>query len=391
MKRVKPFVYFAFRWLIVLFILAATFVFGMFQGGFVSWFLFYSVVIVFICSCLVSFLSLFGVKATRHISKQELRTGEEFNVEITISRPRLLPFFYYEASDAVPASILAERHEAIFFFTLKKELRFSYEAKALQRGEQQFGELVVTANDLFGLIRVKKRIPIQTELLVYPAYHYVKHGLGTIGASHVAKQLKKNYEDHAVSGVRPYVAGDRMAQIDWKRSAGVVGLVTKEFETDQSEEISLFLLPSTVETELEKEWFEESVSWAASLAATFVSARTEVVLHTYPNRWNQLPLNERTWKSGLRLLAKVKPLKTKKQAPLPPNLQLLGGVTLLITPQIEENTIRLVRQLEKRKTLVFVAAAAPVGEWEQEQFKRLKAQLFHPQFEEGKRRSADDA
>jgi uncharacterized protein (DUF58 family) len=93
MKRVKPFVYFAFRWLIVLFILAATFVFGMFQGGFVSWFLFYSVVIVFICSCLVSCLSLFGVKATRHISKQELRAGEEFNVEITISRPWLLPFF----------------------------------------------------------------------------------------------------------------------------------------------------------------------------------------------------------------------------------------------------------------------------------------------------------
>lgn len=391
MKRVKPFVYFAFRWLIVLFILAATFVFGMFQGGFVSWFLFYSVVIVFICSCLVSCLSLFGVKATRHISKQELRAGEEFNVEITISRPWLLPFFYYEASDDVPASILAERHEAIFFFTLKKELRFSYEAKALQRGEQQFGKLVVTANDLFGLIRVKKRIPIQTELLVYPAYHYVKHGLGTIGVSHVAKQLKKNHEDHAVSGVRPYVAGDRMAQIDWKRSAGVGGLVTKEFETDQSEEISLFLLPSVVETELEKEWFEESVSWAASLAATFVSARTEVGLHTYPNCWNQLQLNERTWKSGLRLLAKVKPLKTKKQAHLPPNLQLLGGVTLLITPQIEENTIRLVRQLEKRKTLVFVASAAPVGKWEQEQFKRLKAQLFHPQFEEGKRQSADDA
>ncbi len=84
----------------------------MFQGGFVSWFLFYGLALVFLSSCFIPLLSVLGLRAERTLSSTEVEAGDTIEVVIKLSKPRLIPFFYYELIDYVPNSILTEKKAA---------------------------------------------------------------------------------------------------------------------------------------------------------------------------------------------------------------------------------------------------------------------------------------
>lgn len=76
--------------LIVLFLLILfTFSYAMFQGGFVSWFLFYSFVPFALYALGLSFYSLNGIKVERILPKTEYNAGEQAVITLRISRNQL--------------------------------------------------------------------------------------------------------------------------------------------------------------------------------------------------------------------------------------------------------------------------------------------------------------
>ncbi len=190
------------KWLLAILIFAGFFTYGMFQGGFVSWFLFYGVTALFIMSCLIPFLSLLGLKTGRQISVEETEAGSVFDVSITISKPWFVPFFYYEVIDSTPDFIRKEKNNAIFFFSFAKEMTFSYEASAYKRGVYNFDEIQVIAHDLFGLFWLKRKMKEETLLLVYPPYYLVQNPQYIFDNVKLSKRFKKGNDDHSIAGVR---------------------------------------------------------------------------------------------------------------------------------------------------------------------------------------------
>lgn len=92
-KSLKTIGILLFKWVLTILIFSGSFVYAMFQGGFVSWFLFYGLALVFLSSCFIPLLSVLGLRAERTLSSTEVEAGDTIEVVIKLSKPRLIPFF----------------------------------------------------------------------------------------------------------------------------------------------------------------------------------------------------------------------------------------------------------------------------------------------------------
>src|SRR3982750_1072881 len=116
-------------WILPVFVLVGTFVFAMFQGGFVSWFLFYSFFPFIIIPVLLRFSSLERLKVNRRIKHKEYVFGERIEIQITITREAFIPLLYIMIEDQVPKHLqvqLDNQHKCVRFPFWRKKITYSY-------------------------------------------------------------------------------------------------------------------------------------------------------------------------------------------------------------------------------------------------------------------------
>lgn len=248
--------------LILLFLLVAiVFSYAMFQGGFVSWFLFYSFLPFALYGLLVAGYPIRDWQVKRKINKYEYNVKEEMHVEIELTRRTFFPIFYVMVEDSF-SSTIGERMigKKMLMPGFRRSLTFKYTVKELPRGEHVFDQLFLQMGDPLGLIEKEKVIIQVDRILVYPPYEEM-----------VYKPLEHHYEQGMTSskervqrdttmavGIREYQPGDRFSWINWKASARRNNMMTKEFEQKQSHDIMLVL-----DCE-ENKRFESVVSFTAS-------------------------------------------------------------------------------------------------------------------------------
>ncbi len=93
MKRMLRALYHVLKLLLIPLCLVLTFVYAMLQGGFVSWFLFYSMVPIGLYSLLFPFYALRGAEVKRITNQNDYVAGERFVSTITIKENFLSPYF----------------------------------------------------------------------------------------------------------------------------------------------------------------------------------------------------------------------------------------------------------------------------------------------------------
>lgn len=257
------------EWIMPVFVLVGTFVFAMFQGGFVSWFIFYSFMPFIIIPFLLRFSSLNDLKVTRRIKNKEYLFGEQIEVEITITREGFMPLLYIMVEDQVPERLqvqLDNQHKCIRFPFWRKKIAFSYCIPAAVRGEHDFNGVKLTTGDFLGFYKKVEEVKCFSRLLVYPQYEKVAfknfEALYEQGQRHLS--MRNFNESTNITSVRPYISGDRMSWIHWKATAKKNEIMTKEFEESKNQDIVILLdqTPSPL--------FEDLVSLAASLAYVFL-------------------------------------------------------------------------------------------------------------------------
>ncbi len=254
----------------VLGLLLITYVFAMFQGGFTSWFLFYSC-LLFVCYELIAFVLMFAsLQVTREINRDRLQDGEEVIVTIRMKRKLWFPFGWNVVAETLPdkLKLLYEPHRQLIFPWFKREIELNYVIPALPRGYYLLEECTVTGGDFFGFVQRSKKFALINEFLVYPAVKNLTHwpsGDGQISGNVHVSHLRSN-DVSAVRGVREYQRGDRLSQIHWRASARGMGLKTKEFEHQAINQVVFFL---DVEKEkyagTDPNLFETAVKLTASL------------------------------------------------------------------------------------------------------------------------------
>nr|WP_275980356.1 DUF58 domain-containing protein [Halalkalibacter alkaliphilus] len=280
----------------------------MFQGGFVSWFLFYSVVTVVISTVLVALYPFRIVKAERVFHKDVLRAGESLTVTVTLHKRALQPFFYVRVLDLIPKNLgTYEESGSLFFFSFQRRLVFSYTVRDVKRGAHTFEQLSLVFGDLFGLFEREKKVLCETKVLVYPRFHELPP-INDFGKPRRldGRRIQHSFEeDRSLAGVRQYVPGDRLTSIDWKQSARSSKLMTKEFESYQGEGIVVAFDSAVIDPN--ESVFEHSVELAASLMVTFTQKQPGVRLAVRLGDWMSLEVNQRSISKGLMTLAQLIP------------------------------------------------------------------------------------
>ncbi|WP_376847675.1 DUF58 domain-containing protein [Camelliibacillus cellulosilyticus] len=259
-------------WTIILFFFA--FAYAMFQGGFVSWFVFYSFLPIILYTLAVSFYPLSDIEMTREIDKEELYADEPLDVTIEVSRRFLFPLLYLVIEDHTPENIVKRNSnlkkvasKGVFSFGFKKRLTFHYTIDGMPRGDYRFKSVTVKTGDIFGFVQKSKTFDIEQSVLVYPKIippqKWTPLDL-SFGGRHRSKKHFE-YDLTSISSIRDYIPGDRLSWLDWKATARTSKLVTKQFEYPINKDIMVVLDRTINPDDKNGERFERAVSLAASL------------------------------------------------------------------------------------------------------------------------------
>ncbi|WP_439022826.1 DUF58 domain-containing protein [Bacillus thuringiensis] len=297
MKRLLRVLYHVTKLLLIPLCLFLTFVYAMLQGGFVSWFLFYSTIPIGLYSLLLPFYALRDAEVKRITNQNEYVAGEAFLSTITIKRKFPFPLLYLVIEDELPPQFTSYRqtkmNKVILFPGFKRNISFQYVIETIPRGEHTFSSVRVKTGDLFGTMEKEVTFSAPDTFLVYPQYVDITY-----------RQLENHFEQGSLSaninlaknstvsvGVRDYKPGDRFSWIDWKATARTNNIMTKEFEQQRSHNIMIFM------DRTESPLFESVVTFTASIVrsvlkqnstASFVSVGKERTIFPLDNGDMQL-------------------------------------------------------------------------------------------------------
>jgi len=262
--------------LLVFVLIAGTFSYAMFQGGFVSWFLFYSFLPFAIFSLLVMLYPLSDFKATRHIKSQEIKAGSHATVSIELTRRYPIPLFYLVVEDQVSTSIFSTAQvsqvKKMIHPWFRRTIQLEYDIEDLPRGEHTFTGVEVKTGDFLGIFQKTRKLEAEDTMLVYPSYVPMNYQPLNVRFDQgvASTDVKIQRDTTMATGLREYQAGDRVSWIHWKSFARTNELMTKEFEERKSHDVCVILdrTPTVL--------FEELVTFSASLTRAVLKKGAQV-------------------------------------------------------------------------------------------------------------------
>lgn len=343
-NKLNPLLSRGIRLIVVVFLMVVTFSYAMFQGGFVSWFLFYSLIPFLIYSFLLNFAPIRISQVKREVKPVILQRGDTAQVTVSFQNRSWFPLLFMTVQEVDVEHSIFEKSKGqvnnIFFVGWKRNFQWTYDIEDLNRGEITFPSLLFTFTDFFGWTIRKKNVNEQQKILVFPKITeltYKPLQLYSQGGSLSPFSLQKDSSN--VTSVRDYQAGDRVSWIHWKSFAKNSTLRTKEFEENKTHEVFL-----TIDRTTEK-YFEESVELAASILRSIVNNRGNISFISlgqdclfYPNIKTAVQLEH-----VMNHLAIVKPDATEGlDVLLSKEMNYIRSATLVvITGEINEQLKRL--------------------------------------------------
>lgn len=263
------------RFIVIVLGMLITFSYAMFQGGFVSWFLFYTLIPFLLFSFFLTFVPIQIEEVRREIHPTKLTRGDTATVTIHFKNKTWFPLAFVLVRELGLHDNISEKAKGgtnLFFVGLKRNFHWSYEISDLPRGEIQFSTLQFTFTDFFGWAVRQKFVVNKEQVIVYPKliemnYKPIQMQFNQGGALSPYAFIK---DTSMVTGVRNYQVGDRFSWIHWKSFAKSETLKTKDFENRQNQEIAI-VLDATSQKHL-----EEVIELSASVLQAIVKFQGDV-------------------------------------------------------------------------------------------------------------------
>lgn len=340
-------------------LLLSTFLYGKIQGGFVSWFLFYSLLSLILYVWAVSRYALKDIRVHRTFSRPRLTAGGDLEVEITIQNRSSFPIPYLLIEDDQPEKLSApkQKKKNLIYPWFRSKSVIRYQISHLKRGIYRWDKIELMTGDLFGFIRVQKVIPLPGEVMVYPKTYSVQkwQSENEKNSGTVFSQNQTSEDAASLTGVREYRIGDRFHRIHWKQTAKTMRLMTKEFERFVTNDF-MFILDQEKQkyTGFESERFETAVELTASLVKFGEEKRfmTGLLAEGGNRRRTPLARGPEHLMNIYEILAVAEP---DSEIPFPdtvlneiPYLP-FGTTVVLITPILDHRLYQLLAELSIRK------------------------------------------
>ena len=337
-----------------------TFCFTMFQGSFVSWFIFFTVSPFLVYSFIFLLVKEKIIGVERQIEPIRVESGQSATVTVNVERKTFFPFAYMVIEELVNNEELIKSKEqgtrSVTIVGFKRKFDWHYSLEDLPRGEHKFLGVKIIFYDFFGW--AQKRVLVEKEqvMFVYPRVKEMKYvSLQTkldVGTMMSPYSVVK--DTSMAVGLREYVPGDRFSWIHWKSFAKTQKLQSKEFEDRQSQELLLMLHadPSPL--------FEEKIELVASMVQTIVRARGELsfVSTSHPTKVFPLIQSEKQLDQVMHCLATIQPVEDENVYWQQNAKQI--ATLLYVTSTVTEELLQTLSSVVK-SCICFVVAEEPLS------------------------------
>ncbi|MGZ0084305.1 DUF58 domain-containing protein [Caldibacillus thermoamylovorans] len=349
----------------VVILTAVLFSYAMFQGGFVSWFLFYSFLPFGLHALTVALYPLRRAVVSRTVPAQRYYAGEAIPVTVRVELPWPFPM----AAVAVGEEREGKGGGAVVSWVFRRRLSCRW-TLMLPRGRHQLETVRLEVSDMFGWGKRAESFSVPCTVIVYPRYVEWPASMVREWFSHgnAARTFAYRRDLAVAVGAREYAPGDKMSWVHWKASARRNELMTKEFDEQRNDDWFVVLDggPSP--------WFEELVTLAASVAKALLDAGAPVGLLVAGKERSSLAprRHEEQWQALLLRLAEVKAAREGGMEALlvdETNWKTAAGC-ILVTSALSSALVPPLRALAmKRRVILYVVTGERREEqrrWEEE-------------------------
>ncbi|WP_186579023.1 DUF58 domain-containing protein [Aquibacillus kalidii] len=376
---------FAVKLLQIIILFAIFFSYAMFQGGFVSWFLFYSFLPLIIHMLFLLFYPISKWSVSRVLSKRIVNAGDDVKVELEIKRKFAFPLIYLVVEEYFPPTLqykdlnrqkFKDMHETsklvnqrllkrVTFPWFKRTIHLNYTLNDLPRGEHHLKAFRIKTGDFFGFIKKDYIYECENRLIVYPQQRSVsiKEKVNSFEEGSTPSYASNQSRTSVVAGVREYMPGDRFSWIDWKTTARKNTIMTKEFEQEKSANL-LFILDTIDYSGMNKISFEAAIEFTSSIMETLRKNSAQIAFLAIGEKPSYFPFNQDPSKNTMiqSYLAKVQPSgdesfpkKLIKQAKRMPD----GLVTIVTITHLSLKMQLSLEQLQQKSKRVIVYLIKP--------------------------------
>jgi len=197
----------------------------------------------------LSFIHLqFSIPDIR-ITRDVLETAYEddiLNVKLEIQNKRPLGIYFFEILDYFSGEAPGEQDKSLFLLHMKgkEHKKISYIANCYKRGLHRLGPIVIVSQDALGFFKMKKKLNILSQVLVYPGLFriFAFPALASGSVSWMGVETAKiSGDSHEFFGIREYQRGDAISRIHWVSTARHNRLIVKQFERNAVQEVTIIL------------------------------------------------------------------------------------------------------------------------------------------------------
>ena len=341
--------------------------------------LLYLGILLLLIAWLLTILSLRGVTVERRARSSRAGVGDVFEEHFeVVNNSRVTKLWLEVANESKIPNATGSRIVTL----LRGRQKRSYTARTwlTSRGGFPLGPTTLTSGDPFGIFRVSRQFPAESNLIVFPMLFQVRDFLSPPGLLPGGKAIRRKSIDitpHA-SGVREYVPGDPMKRIHWPTSVRRSQLMVKEFEQDPQAEVWFFLdtyknvhvaksgeiyetpplddllLIRRRKVKLPPSTLEYSISITASLAHYFIEQRRSVGVVTASEHAYKVIPAERSERQEGKILEALAFLQGESMITLPSLITAQigqlpqGSSAVLVTPMPWTELLLAVDILQRR-------------------------------------------
>jgi uncharacterized protein (DUF58 family) len=247
----------------------------------------------------------------------------------------------------------------------RRELQ--YVIRCERWGAHLVGELVLRAQDPFGLLIFEQTLDLRQPLKVYPRGETLQKLLRPLETQAFAgNQLPRTRgEGIEFADLRPFVPGDRVRRVNWRATARRGEPWVNEMHPERSTDVVIFLDTFAEARRQGESTLDHAVHAAASLAVHYMREKDRVGLVAFGGVLNWL-----TASSGIVQLYRVldslldaeiflsyawKDVDLLPVRTLPPN-----ALVLALTPLLDERSVRALLDLRARGFDLAVIEISPV-------------------------------
>ncbi|GAX88765.1 DUF58 domain-containing protein [Effusibacillus lacus] len=340
-------------------VLASTYSYAKFQGGYASWFLFAATSVIVLYEILTRLYAGQRLTSTRRISANKLTAGSGLEVDLEVRSQSKWPLAWLVVEDVIPHRLVIRgaENKRIFFPGFEKQIRMKYVIPNMQRGKYSLQDTILQTGDILGLYRKKAVHSRHDEVTVYPRIVPVRywHTVNQFNAGMSYAQNRMAEDTTNVLGVRDYAPGDRLSRIHWRATARTGALKSKEFELHVTNDLMFFL------NRCQKDYgaaggpvFETAVTAAASLIRYGLERKYTVGLVSHGMEKKIFPVsrNQEQFIKILDHLAIVQPdsdLSFTDTVLKEISYLTRGSTAVLVTPVVDGEMVKLVGLLDYRK------------------------------------------